>query len=64
MIISAPMGLKIEKESPWSTPGIFIMSINLAKRRDMLQKLSNVKWDILVFDKSHLLLNGVHLQQV
>lgn len=40
------------------------MSINLAKRRDMLQKLSNVKWDILVFDKSHLLLNGVHLQQV
>lgn len=40
-------------QSPWPLPAIVLMSIDLAKREDMTQKLSDVKWDLVIFDDIH-----------
>jgi len=42
-------------ESPWSSPAIILMSIDLAKRNDIVASISSVTWDLVVFDESHLL---------
>jgi superfamily II DNA or RNA helicase len=45
-------------QSPWNVPSVIIMSIDLAKREDMLLRLREVTWDLVVFDESHLLSGG------
>jgi superfamily II DNA or RNA helicase len=41
--------------SPWPEPAIILMSIDLAKRRDMTASLTTVEWDLVVIDEGHLL---------
>lgn len=43
-------------QSPWPLPAIILMSIDLAKREDMVGKLSSVNWDLVIFDESHRLI--------
>lgn len=43
-------------ESPWPLSGVILMSIDLAKRDDMITNLSSVTWDLVVFDESQILI--------
>lgn len=36
-------------------PGIFVMSMDLAKRHDVKEMVSSVKWDLVVVDEAHQL---------
>lgn len=40
--------------NPWSLPGIYIASIDFAKRAEVLRALEDVTWDLLVLDEAHL----------
>ncbi|MDD4070429.1 MAG: DEAD/DEAH box helicase [Candidatus Izemoplasmatales bacterium] len=42
-------------ENPWPSPAIILMSMDLAKREDMIRNLCKTKWDLVVVDESHLL---------
>ncbi len=42
-------------ESPWPNNAIIVMSLDLAKREDMTEKLASVTWDLAIFEESHLL---------
>jgi len=44
-----------EGESPWPNNAIIVMSLDLAKRNDMAEKLTGVEWELAIFDESHLL---------
>jgi superfamily II DNA or RNA helicase len=39
--------------NPWSLPGIFITSIDLVKRPEVLRALEDVTWDLAIFDEVH-----------
>ncbi|MBW2065687.1 MAG: DEAD/DEAH box helicase family protein [Deltaproteobacteria bacterium] len=45
-------------ENPWPVPSVILMSVDLAKREDMVSKLEKVTWDLIIFDESHLLSKG------
>jgi superfamily II DNA or RNA helicase len=40
--------------NPWSLPGIFVASIDFAKRAEVLRALEDVTWDLTVIDEAHL----------
>jgi superfamily II DNA or RNA helicase len=40
--------------NPWSLPGIYIASIDFAKRPEVLRALEDVTWDVMVLDEAHL----------
>jgi superfamily II DNA or RNA helicase len=40
--------------NPWSLPGIYIASIDFAKRAEVLRALEDVTWDLMVLDEAHL----------
>jgi superfamily II DNA or RNA helicase len=40
--------------NPWSLPGIYIASIDFAKRAEVLRALEDVTWDVTVLDEAHL----------
>lgn len=42
-------------KSPWALVNVALMSIDLAKRKDIASSLSKARWDIVVFDESHAL---------
>lgn len=39
--------------NPWSLPGIYIASLDLVKRPEVLRALEDVTWDIAIFDEAH-----------
>ena len=39
--------------NPWSLPGIYIASLDLVKRPEVLRALEDVSWDITVVDEVH-----------
>ena len=39
--------------NPWSLPGIFIASLDLVKRPEVLRALEDVSWDLAVMDEVH-----------
>ena len=39
--------------SPFLTPGITVVSLDLAKQPDLLARLSHICWDVLVIDEAH-----------
>jgi len=47
---SVPVG-----QNPWPPIAIILMSIDLAKRDDMVKNLATVNWDLVILDESHLL---------
>jgi len=42
-------------QSPWNLKGIYIISQDLAKQRDFTLSLSQVEWDLVIFDEAHRL---------
>ena len=40
--------------NPWSLPGIYVTSIDFAKRAEVLRALEDVTWDVTVVDEAHL----------
>lgn len=42
-------------QSPWPDPALILISIDLAKRPYMAESLTEVQWDLVVIDESHLL---------
>ena len=46
---------RIESQELWPVSGVIIMSLDLAKREDILEGISTVTWDFIVIDESHLL---------
>ena len=40
--------------NPWSLPGIYVTSIDFAKRAEVLRALEDVAWDVTVVDEAHL----------
>lgn len=42
-------------QDPWPDNSVIIMSIDLAKRDDFVEKITNTSWDLVIFDESHLL---------
>jgi superfamily II DNA or RNA helicase len=40
--------------NPWSLPGIYILSIDFAKRPEVLRALEEVTWDLTVLDEAHV----------
>jgi superfamily II DNA or RNA helicase len=40
--------------NPWSLPGIYILSIDFAKRPEVLHALEEVTWDLTVLDEAHI----------
>ncbi len=44
--------------NPWSLPGIYVCSIDLAKRPETLRALEDVTWDALVVDEAHAASRG------
>ena len=58
LIVDRKTYLELESQvpvghSPWPLPAIILMSIDLAKREDMAAKLSDIRWDLLIFDDIH-----------
>jgi superfamily II DNA or RNA helicase len=45
---SLPAGL-----NPWSLPGLYVASIDLIKRAEVLRALEDVTWDLVVIDEAH-----------
>lgn len=43
-----------ESENPWPSTAVILMSMDLAKREDMIRNLCKTKWDLVVVDESHL----------
>jgi superfamily II DNA or RNA helicase len=41
--------------NPWSLPGIYIASLDLLKRPEVLRGLADVLWDVAVIDEAHAL---------
>ena len=39
--------------NPWSLPGIYISSLDLVKRPEVLRSLEEVAWDLCVVDEAH-----------
>ena len=39
--------------NPWSLPGIYISSLDLVKRPEVLRSLEEVTWDLCVVDEAH-----------
>jgi superfamily II DNA or RNA helicase len=39
--------------NPWSLPGLYIASLDLVKRPEVLRALEDVTWDIAVVDEAH-----------
>ena len=39
--------------NPWSLPGVYIASLDLVKRPEVLRGLEDVTWDIAIFDEAH-----------
>jgi superfamily II DNA or RNA helicase len=44
--------------NPWSLPGIFIASVDLIKRPEVIRDLEALHWDLAVFDEAHGLSPG------
>lgn len=42
-------------QSPWPSVAIILMSIDVAKREDMVKNLTGIVWDLVIIDESHLL---------
>jgi superfamily II DNA or RNA helicase len=40
--------------NPWSLPGIYILSIDFAKRPEVLRGLEEVAWDLMILDEAHI----------
>ena len=40
--------------NPWAFPGVHIVSLDFAKRPEVLRSLEDVRWDVLVLDEAHL----------
>jgi len=47
---SVPVG-----QSPWPLPAVVLMTIDLAKRDDMITSLTSATWDLAIFDEAHVL---------
>lgn len=45
-------------ESPWPLTNVILLSLDFAKRDDIVTKLIEVKWDLVIFDESHLFTKG------
>jgi len=39
--------------NPWSLPGIYLTSIDFAKRPEVLRSLEDTTWDLVVLDEAH-----------
>jgi superfamily II DNA or RNA helicase len=39
--------------SPWVLPGVYIMSLDLLKRAEVLRPMEDVSWDAVVVDEAH-----------
>ncbi len=39
--------------NPWSLPGIYVASVDLVKRPEVLRALEDVSWDLVVVDEVH-----------
>ncbi|MEO7272555.1 MAG: helicase-related protein [Vicinamibacterales bacterium] len=39
--------------NPWSLPGIYLTSIDFAKRPEVLRSLEDTAWDLVVLDEAH-----------
>jgi ERCC4-related helicase len=44
-----------EDQSPWPDAALILMSIDLAKKSDLTENLTEVIWDLVIIDESHLL---------
>jgi superfamily II DNA or RNA helicase len=44
--------------TPWSSPGLFIVSSDLVKRAEHLNALDGLAWDVLVIDEAHAMTAG------
>jgi len=40
--------------NPWSMPGVYIASLDFAKRPEVLQPIEETSWDLTVIDEAHL----------
>ncbi len=40
--------------NPWSLPGVYILSIDFAKRPEVLRALEEVGWDLMILDEAHI----------
>jgi SNF2 family DNA or RNA helicase len=40
-------------QSPWDAEGVFVLSHDLAKKVDLTDSLSSVKWDLVIIDEAH-----------
>ena len=45
---SLPAGM-----NPWSLPGLYVASLDLVKRAEVLRALEDVTWDLVVIDEAH-----------
>lgn len=43
-------------QSPWPSVAIILMSIDLAKKENMVRNLTGIVWDLIIIDESHLLI--------
>jgi superfamily II DNA or RNA helicase len=41
-------------ENPWAVPGIYIVSIDFAKRPEVLHAIEGLSWDVVVMDEAHV----------
>jgi len=55
---------KYANENPWPNGSIIIISLDLAKRLDMANKIVKVNWDLVIFDQSNKLETGARLELV
>jgi superfamily II DNA or RNA helicase len=44
--------------NPWSMPGVYIASLDFAKRPEVLRPIEEVTWDLTVIDEAHLASTG------
>jgi len=42
-------------QSPWNAGGIYVISQDLAKQSDFIASLSEITWDLVIFDEAHRL---------
>jgi superfamily II DNA or RNA helicase len=44
--------------NPWSLPGIYVVSLDFLKRREVLRGIENLCWDLAIADEAHLAAPG------
>jgi superfamily II DNA or RNA helicase len=44
--------------NPWSLPGVYVVSLDFLKRREVLRGIEDLWWDLVVADEAHLAAPG------